>query len=441
MLEQNLVTTLLKIKNTSSKTQKQQIVKENADTPLLKEALVFMLNPFTKIGISTISLSKNVEPIQEYTEFNTVLEYLIDNPTGSNKSIAILLGYLNQFDDTTKSVLSEVFAKSLSVGMSAKSVNKAFNENLIPIFDVQLAFSVDKYIHDITEDEKLYVTQKLDGTRCIVKVQNETSSCELYSRKGIKQEGFDELENDILSFIRKNQHLMQHFPNGIVLDGELLLKNTKNLSVHELFRASAKEIRKKGQKSNIQLNIFDCIPLDEFLTSETSSKPYSYRRESWLNAMIKTDLVGPIPLLGIITKDQIQNWATMAKQNKWEGVMLNRATGLYAKKRSKDILKVKQMKSADVEIVGFNQAIEGKFKGKLKSLIVSLGNGTTTDVGFGISDKLKTEIWDNQDFYLGKMIEIQYFQKSENQKGGEALRHAGFTRFRFDKTPDDTNIE
>ena len=139
---------------------------------------------------------------------------------------------------------------------------------------------------------------------------------------------------------------MQHFPNGIVLDGELLLKNTKNLSVHELFRASAKEIRKKGQKSNIQLNIFDCIPLDEFLTSETSSKPYSYRRESWLNAMIKTDLVGPIPLLGIITKDQIQNWARMAKQNKWEGVMLNRATGLYAKKRSKDILKVKQMKSS-----------------------------------------------------------------------------------------------
>ena len=39
------------------------------------------------------------------------------------------------------------------------------------------------------------------------------------------------------------------------------------------------------------------------------------------------------------------------------------------------------------------------------------------------------------------MVEIQYFELSENQNGGKSLRFPVFKDFRFDKTPDDANIE
>lgn len=439
-LEEKLVQKLILLKETSSKIEKQEVMITNKDTPLFKEALVFLLDQFVTIGISTKALKKEIEPQLVYTSFNDILSYLKSNKTGSNENIAILLGYLNQFDTNTKTILSELFSKTLSLGVSAKSVNKAFDQELIQTFSPQLAFSFEKYIDSIDDLDQLYVTKKLDGTRAIVKIKS-NHEIEILSRKGFPQNGFNQLKEDLLQFIDKNQHVLTNFPNGFILDGELLLKNNENLSTLELYQKTSKMIRSSGEKTNIELNVFDCLSLPDFESNNPSTHNYKHRRESWLNAMLESEFIKPLPLTAIITKKDIPFWHNIAKTNGWEGLMLNTAAGFYQKKRSKDVLKVKEMKTADVEIIGFNQATSGKFKGKLKSLIVDIGNGNTTDVGFGITDELKIKIWDNQDFYLGKMIEMQYFEKSKNQKGGESIRFPGFIQFRFDKTPDDMNIE
>ena len=121
--------------------------------------------------------------------------------------------------------------------------------------------------------------------------------------------------------------------------------------------------------------------------------------------------------------------------------MLNAANGFYQTKRTKDLLKVKQMHTADLQIVGFMQSIDGQYAGSLQSLVMRIDDENTVLVGSGLSVELRDHIWNNQDQYLGVMAEIQYFEETINKKGVRSLRFPVFKTFRHDKTVDDTNIE
>ena len=46
---------------------------------------------------------------------------------------------------------------------------------------------------------------------------------------------------------------------------------------------------------------------------------------------------------------------------------------------------------------------------------------------------MRDEIWNNQDKYLGKISEIQYFEETNNDEGGLSLRFPVFKQWRFDK--------
>ena len=274
------------------------------------------------------------------------------------------------------------------------------------------------------------MTQKLDGYRAVTVV---TDKIKTYTRKGQEIEGLEELHEKVNEFVTKNQL------SNLVLDGELLLVNHDNLTSDELFRQTSKALRKKGSKKDIEYNIFDLLTYDEFMFDGQSKQTYENRRKA-LDTLTGVDLVKIVEVLDIITKDQIKDWSETATNNGWEGVMLNYQNGKYEIKRTPNLLKVKKMHTADLELIGFKEAIDGKFKGGLQSIVVQFGDNTV-DVGSGLSEELREEIWKNQDFYLGKIVEIQYFEVSENQNGGKSLRFPVFKSFRFDKTKEDINID
>ena len=104
----------------------------------------------------------------------------------------------------------------------------------------------------------------------------------------------------------------------------------------------------------------------------------------------------------------------------------------YVCKRTDTILKVKVMKTCDLKVTGFEEGI-GKYTGKLGALIVDY-KGFNCGVGSGFSDYDREYIWDNRDEYLGRIIEVQFFEESKNQDGGLSLRFPVFKGLRLDKT-------
>jgi len=104
----------------------------------------------------------------------------------------------------------------------------------------------------------------------------------------------------------------------------------------------------------------------------------------------------------------------------------------YVCKRSDYILKVKVMDSCDLVVTDFEEGT-GKNVGKLGALIIDY-KGNKVGVGSGFTDYDREYIWNNQDEYLGRVVEIQYFEESKNQDGGISLRFPVFKGLRIDKT-------
>lgn len=431
------------LQETTGKKAKSTYITENKTDKLFIKVLEFLYNPFKVSGISTKKLNKDVDTVPNTMNLSELLDYLIEHNTGTDYDIGIIKYFLEKYENN--SILSQLISKTLTLGVSGKSINEALGESLVPTFDVQLAFPYDKTITSTStkrqidrydDDDLLYVTQKLDGFRGLTTYKTKIQT---YSRKGQLIDGLDELHQDIENVIQASG-LADMFPNGFAIDGELLLKNEENLSSDALFRATTKELRKNGKKQNITYNIFDILPLDEFYYHDASTQMYKERR-AILDTIQSGRFTQVVPVLDVITKSEIPKWSNYASDHGWEGIMLNYANGYYRTKRSAELLKVKKMHTADLEIVGFNQAIDGKNAGQLQSINVKLDDENIVQVGSGLTEELRLEIWNNQDKYLGAMVEIQYFELSENQNGGKSLRFPVFKDFRFDKTPDDANIE
>jgi DNA ligase-1 len=115
-----------------------------------------------------------------------------------------------------------------------------------------------------------------------------------------------------------------------------------------------------------------------------------------------------------------------------EGIMINICDAPYEFKRTNNLLKVKKMNTLDLEIVGFEEG-EGRLVGTLGAILVRYKNGNTVKVGSGFSDRLRAELWRARGDFLGKIVEIQYFEETTNADGGISLRFPVFKDFRPDK--------
>lgn len=430
---------LLDLQHAITKKDKQAVIVENHDDATFMNVLKFRLNPFDVIGLSTKKLNQDVQPNPKFTNIDDLLAYLRDHNTGRREDIALVKGWLNQFDGDEYTFLFGILAKTQTLGVGAKAVNDVLGKETIPDFDVQLAFPFEKKIDRYDDDQQFVVTQKLDGHRCLTMVKPDGSIVS-FTRKGQQIDGLSELHQSIKAFVDQNQAVLTQFADGIAFDGEMLLKNPDNLTTGELFQATSVVLKRDGEKHDVQYHLFDIVPLPEFLDAKQSSADYVTRR-SVLDHLIGTDLVAPIKALATITKADIPAWSKVAVDNGWEGVMLNTVDGHYKKTRSPQLLKVKKMHTADLPVIGFTQAETGTFAGSLGALDVQLDEDNVLQVGSGFTEAMRDEIWNHQDKYLNVMVEVQYFEVTENKKGEKSLRFPVFKQFRFDKTTDDINIE
>ena len=121
--------------------------------------------------------------------------------------------------------------------------------------------------------------------------------------------------------------------------------------------------------------------------------------------------------------DKVLEILNKCRQNGAEGCMINLDKS-YEFKRSKTLLKLKVMNSCDLKIIGFEEG-DGKYKGTLGNLICDY-KGYQLGVGSGFDDKQREQIWNNQEEYLNRIAEIQYFEETYNDKGGLSLRFPVF---------------
>ena len=425
MIEQYKI--LEKIKNTSSNNEKQAILEQNKNNELLKEILKFVYNPYFKTGLSSKKIKKRIAPteyrllLQPDNSITYIFNYLKDHNTGTDQDIAHVQWYIRNYSEGCPEIVEEILTQNLKIGMTAKSINKVWN-NLIPEFNVMLA---DKYWEKIDkleqEKPRILVTQKLDGMRCTtIKLGDKIN---LMSRSGQLMTGFVEIE-----------HELRELPDG-VYDGEILADLSIDNSL-DLFASTVSAARTKDtKKKNMTYNVFDYVKkVEEFVTG-MFSESCAQRKQNLENILKKAhcNYIKYVEVLydGEYNSDIIDKLLNKALSLQQEGIMLNIADAPYQKKRTTDILKVKKMNTVDLFVTNVFEG-KGKYKGTLGGVVVEY-KGQPVGVGSGFSDIQRKMIWEHPESIVGKLIEVQYFEESKDKNGKPSLRFPVFKKIRLDK--------
>lgn len=418
-----IVEALKEIQSTSSRTEKEVLLKEYKGMDGFAATLNFLYNPFVLTGVKSKKLVRFSNFVSgNVRQFNTVFEamdYISKNNTGKDEDVKVIANFINTYETDINSpvhdFLQDMFTKSFKCGITSSTINKVFGKNFIPKFEVMLAKKYEDHEHKINGE--FGVTLKLDGIRALAIKDGDSIS--FFTRQGQQIEGLVELEEEF-----------KKLPSDMVYDGELLLRNDFNLCSDNLFRLTQKVVRKDGEKDSIEFHMFDLLPIDEFKAGK-SAKTYK-KRMSDLHEKLdlsQTELIKKVDILYWGNdKNSIYDILNKVVTEGKEGVMVSNSEGYYVTKRSDNLLKVKKMHTVDLEVIDVQEGT-GKNKGKLGALVVGY-KGFACGVGSGYSDVQRLEFWNNRDELIGRVIEVQYFEESSNQDGGLSLRFPVFKQLR-----------
>lgn len=270
---------------------------------------------------------------------------------------------------------------------------------------MQQSFSIQKVKLD--PDEWFSLSQKLNGVRGTV------IDGKILSRQGKEMQGLDHILGDLTLLPLKLR--------DTVFDGELIRKNTDNISDNENFRIGTGILgQEDGDKRSIQFVIFDVIPRDEFVIGESSLayqerlKVLSTLKELILDKRLENITVVETYYSGY-DQTMINHFLEKMIDEGKEGLMLNRNTKYY-RKRHNGILKVKRFYTVDLTIVGLDEGT-GRLSGKLGAFRV-MYKGNNLNVGSGMTDVQRIDFWQHKDELVGRVIEVKYKEESFDKRTG-----------------------
>ena len=416
-----------KIIGTTSRLEKEAILKNYENHTIVKEVLRFLFDPFIVTGISKKKLNKTVNvTVQSCQDLHELLAYFQTHNTGRDEDIAVLKQFTANLNQTQTDLINGIIKKDLTLGANEKTLNKVFGADFIPSFNVMLA---EKYAENtaFVAGKRFIITEKFDGVRCML-IFNDAGEPTFFSRAG---KSFDDM-------VELSQEVRRLDPK-MVYDGELLLGVDQPIDSADLYRMTVKVTNSDGVKNGLIYNVFDCLPKKDLMNGG-SVIPCEKRKTQLSETLRKAQLphVKEVPILYI--GDDVKKIDTICDEYTnmgREGIMVNIADAPYECKRTKNLLKVKRFNAADVLVLDWEEG-SGANQGKLGAVTVEFiapdQKRYTCKVGSGFEKEEREEFYAHPERIVGHIIEIGYFELSQNQNDeGYSLRFPTFKCLRDDK--------
>ena len=388
---------------TSSGKDKIKIIKESSS--LIHKALEYTYNPFKQYYVTSKTCIKNSHLKEKHSfDLFKVLDKLNKREVTGHDAIKLV----NGLEDKS---IYKIIDKNLDIRAGHKVINKAV-PNLIPTFSVALA---KEYEGKCDWNDGWYASRKLDGVRCLA-VVNENGKCTLYSRMGKELTTL----NKIKEAIEKTGII------NYVFDGEICLMDEDG---NENFQGVIKELRRKDhQIENPVFMIFDMIHKPEFdkQKGDTLLSERLLILRDWLRGrFIDPNILRYVDQYTITGDEHFNTWNKMSADKGWEGFMLHKETG-YEGKRNKNLLKVKKFYDAEYEVIDYAIEEAEVVRHGRQDTIPMLAQvwiehkGYKVKVGSGWTQEQRLKYIDGS--IVGKIITVQYFEETKNDKGGISLR-------------------
>ena len=398
---------------TSSSTDKVAIIARSS--AFIHKVLEYTYNPFKQYYTTSKTCKKNSDLLDKTTfdfmdgDIFKLLNSLTRREFTGHKAIGVINGFVA--NNAYGELLYRIIDKNLDIRAGDKVINKAI-PGLIPTFSVALA---QEYKSKCDWNDSWYASRKLDGVRCLAVVDTE-GSCTLYSRMG----------KELTTLNKVKEAIEATNITNTVFDGEICLVDENG---DEDFQSVMKQLRRKDhQIENPVFMIFDMIHKPDF-DKQKGDLVLSERLRTlrgWFNGRFIIDSTLRYCQQYEITDDEHFNtWSELAVKNGWEGFMVRKDVG-YEGKRSKNLQKVKTFYDAEYKVIDFdvdNHEVVRDGKSETIPMLAQVWiehKGHRVKVGSGWTQEQRLQYMDGS--IVGKIITVQYFEETHNDKGGISLR-------------------
>ena len=313
-----------------------------------------------------------------------------------------------------------------------KTLKLGIGKSLLPADGLSVMLA-KKFEGKIKDDRGYFITEKLDGNRCVAH--------------------FDGIKWVFTSRNGKPMHVdfdMSGLPKEYVYDGEILSPQQVKLSnaIYEnvifgtpidktavSFNQTSGLINRHDKNKELIYNIFD-IMIDDV--------EYIDRRNVLINLKPSTPDVRILPVLTYAGKDRLFDQANklmdIVVKAGGEGVMINLASAKYQHKRTDGLLKFKPVYSMDMVVTDIEYGT-GKYEDMVGALVCHVvtpnGKSINCKVGTGLSDDQRESWALHPDKILNKIVEVGYFSMSQTSAeigtNSYSLRFPRLIKVRNDK--------
>lgn len=423
---------------TSSRLEKEAILRANSENDLLKSVIKLALDPFIQFYIRKIPKYKASKvTLTLASALDKLSELSSRNKTG-NAGIEHLTYIMESVNAEDALVIERVIEKDLRCGVSEATVNKIW-PRFIPTYPVMLASGFEgKLIEKFNWPG--FVQLKLDGMRFNAIVRN--GKVELRSRNGKELN----IPNEYLH--QAFTELAKFYQEDVVFDGELLVidnsgKPLDRKTGNGILTKSIKGTQSKAEAGMVRATLWDAIPFNAFVEGVFDT-PYHKRLKSLTTSLTNVPQ-NLAHLLSIVETKEVENqYQATELFNKYlqlgfEGTILKDRNGIWEDKRSKGQIKFKGELECDLKVVDWEEGT-GKNKGRLGNLVVESSDGVIrVGVGTGFTDLDRDTIKPN---VVGKIVSIKYNARIQDKRGNvESLFLPVFVEIREDKTIADSSLE
>lgn len=439
----DIIVTLQKCSGTNSKIS---ILEKNKDNSDLKQYLWLVYNVIThnfyqKKVEKILSLVSNPKDYSIYDLYEISVHLSTRTVTGNAARDYLTEKWVNASDESKK-LIEWMIERDIKAGIAATTINKVWPGLIdqVPYMRCDLVKNLKgKYkIENWPWSRGVYGQTKYDGMFANLNY-NDDGSIIISSRAGSKfpMSYFSGIVNETNKILTR----------GHQYHGELLIYNDGKVLPREISNGMLNSILQEGESlpdnHEIVYIIWDCIPIKNAVPKGKCEIPYSQRFGGVALSIQLAD--NELQHLKIAKTKMLYSiseaWEFYREQlaNSEEGAVIKHPDMFWEDNTSKGQIKLKVVAECDLKIVGYKPG-EGKFESTFGSIICRTSDDLLEVSISGLKDSKRKEIWDNKEFYVGKILKVLFNSIMKPTKEGDlySLFLPRFDEERFDKLEADT---
>lgn len=283
-------------------------------------------------------------------------------------------GKKNETSDYQQAILEaqSKYKKKIDSGYSTTLTNNS------SFFSPMLAFEFEKYKH-LCFTVPTFIQPKLDGIRCYL------NNAQLTTRTG----------KSIISC----KHLELSYYG---LDGELYnhsLKDNFNEIISLVRKTNLTNLDLEKSKNNIEFWIYDYPLYSNLVFSDRFKK---------LKELSLPDGFKLVPTYQIENETELNVYHNNFIENGYEGSIIRLDIGGYENSRSKQLLKLKNWKEEDFEIVDILEG-RGNRKGCANIITIKINSDILCNITVTGTEDYMKQVWEERNKIIGKLASVKFF--------------------------------